>query len=652
MAARSTSVNKTSKPNTTGPKSTKPNTKGKPNTMSLAAFQRDEEIPITSDQIFELVTKSLKDVGAPEDVIPQVIAYLKASPTPVKEAAATKPTEATEPTDATEPTKDDEAEEVLAKLVDQTKARDAGGADDDKSPQSTFPPHKMAEVLLVFTMAVNRLLNKLKLPEEFPVSLYEMLDEFRDHVYKAPYAAQIPETYGLPKEFIENLARCGLVPKRLSMLTHDLCEFLGAHLAALDCIGVKIELNPEVIAQASTCESISIAINYSKPISQTQLRQIRAAFVLALSSIKNSVPEGLTFLPAGVLMLLKEQFPNIYAMVSAVNTSQKDSRMDSFKSFTTTKLYHNLTEGADIEVNRDNLDDIFEMLPKFARILHQSSINSNRRFSNQCLEVITPKGKKITLVFPRLSLDFHGLLAEGIDLKELNTVLPMTKNPSMLNFSFVSSMVASVLVACYINPHPDALRMLSRLQTLFERFDQNTAEINEIKVQKGNPVELFAKGNELIAEIFYTVEHMHNATDLNKIITPREAELFDAFFKGVNAVKPEQQDEDTRAPRARAATGLDAFDAPASATPITRRTGAAAAASAKIDDGSFPVLGAGKARPTTPLAGQWGGAKAKPYAASHKDATKQAEAPARRQGFTRGAEGVYDPVDEADDSWN
>jgi hypothetical protein len=647
MAARSTPVNMTSKPNkgnktskpNQGNKTFKPNTKGK--SMSLADFQRDEEIPITSDQIFELVAKSLKDIGAPEDVIPKVIAHLKASPTPVKEAAATEATEATE------------ADEALSELVAKTKARAAGGADDDKSPQSTFPPHKMAEVLLVFIMAVNRLLNKRQLPEEFPVSRYDILDEFREHVYKAPYVVQIPETYGLPKEFIENLARCGLVPKRFSVLMHDLLEFLGAHLAALDCIGVKIELNPEVIAQASTCESTTIATNYSKPISQTQLRQTRAAFGLALSSIKNSVPEGLTFLPGGVLMLLNEQFPNIYAMVSAVNTSQKDSRMDSFKSFATTELYRELSERAEIEVHRDNLDDIFEMLPKFARMLHQSSINFNRRFPNQCLEVITPKGKKITLVFPHLSLDFHGLLAEGIDLKDLNTVLAMTKNPSMLNFSFVSSMVASILVACYINPHPDAMPMLSRLQTLFERFDQNTDDINDIKAQKGNPVELFAKGNELIAEIFETLEHMHNATDLNKIITPREAALFDAFFKGVNAVKPVQQDEDTRAPRARAATGLDAFDAPVSATLITRRTGATAAASAKIDDGSFPVLGAAKARPTTPLAGQWGGAKATPYAATPKPAPKQAEAPARRQGFTRREEGVYDPVDEADDKgWN
>ncbi len=628
MASNSTPVKKTFKPNQ-GNKTFKPNNK-----ISLADFQREVD-PITSDKISQLVAKTIKELGAPDEVVHDYMDYLLQTSTTAKavvEAAST-----------------DEADEVLAQMADQTKARTAGGAVNDESPQTRFTPHKMSEVLLIVIMTVNRLFNqdeyKTQLPEEFQ----EIFDEFRRRLYTADYAFQIPVDYGLPAEFMENLARCGLGPKRLFMVAYDLNMFLEAHLAALASIGVVIELNREAIALASKCESISVAINFSKLISTEQRQNLRAAFALALTSIKNTFPEGLKFLPASVLGLLSENFPNIYAMVCAVNTSQKETRMDNFKRFASTEFFHELSMGADIEAHQDNLDDIFSMLIKFVLILHMLSINFNRKFSNQCLQVTTPNGKKITLVFPRLPREFFSLLADGIDHTGLNTVLSCTKNPSMLYLSFVSSMVASVLVACYVNPHKDALPMLTKLQTLFERFDQNTARINDTKKQKGNPVPLFETGNELVSQIFTVVQDMYEATRLNEVITPREVALFDAFFKGVNAVKPGQPDVAPE-PRARVATGLDAFDAPVDVQPRQRPVPAAAPPA----DNSFPPLGAAASRPTTPLAGQWGGgAKPAPYKPVVKtNPAAAAAAPPRRHGFTRGTAVGGDDDDHEDDGWH
>lgn len=527
------------------------------NQISFSAFQRNSINPdaITATMIFERLAKSLEDYGIPADEVPVILDYL----------TKTKPVKAV----AVKPDASDDATFAAA----SARIRDGESVDDE---DKFLTPYQAHVVLLSLTMTVNRIFNDDHYKSKLNDQLFAVFEEFRSGLYAATYKWGLPTQYGIPTEFTENVGRLGLMPKKLVVTQTKLRVFLDAHIAGLKTIGVTIELNPDVIAQASTCTDTEVAIHWSKLISRKKCDELRLPLSLALSAVKFVVPDELTFLPESVIVLLKEHFPNITDLVSAVNTSKKSlGRIDNFKAFAETPLFETLSSNYRFDVDENQLDSIFSMLPKFSRLLHQASINVHRTKSNQTLEieiapaktnskgVVTVPAKTIALVFPRLMLDFQAQLADGINQSAFSQVLPYIQNRSMLNMTFVSSTVAAILVAAFVTSDKPGVKTGQMLDELEHQFIAHSKNIAEIKATPTgvDKLSLFARGNEIVTNIFTLVHDMYEASQLFEFVSPREVALFTAFFEGVKSVTPNQMERE-RKPKQAEFQGLNEFDVP------------------------------------------------------------------------------------------
>jgi hypothetical protein len=563
-------------------------------------------------------TKAVPEAADETTATPEVAVETTATPEVAVETTAA-PEVAVETTTAPE-----EAVASSDAAFAAASLRAQGGAtpsSKEAEPIKLLNPYKASVVLLSFIMSVNRIFNADKHKKKLPAELASIFEEFRQRLFSAPYDFAIPADYGIPSEFIENLGRAGVVPQCLILHQEELISFLEAHLDGLNTVGVKIDLNQDVIDLASKCTSTSVAINFSKLISSDQRKQLRLRFCLALSAVKYAVPDGLTFLPESVIVLLKANFPNIVSLLTAVNTSKKMTRIENFHAFVETPLYKKLSSGQKFDVIPDHLERIFAMLPSFCSLLHMASVNANRMFSNQTLSVTSPSGKSITFVFPRLMLGFQRELSNGINQADVDTALTHMKNHSMMNLTFVCSTVASILVAAYVSSNEETCKMVFQLEDLFIQHSQNIAAIKAIK--SGDKMSLFATGNELVNKICNLLHDMYEVTRLNEALSTTEATLFDAFFEGVNKVTPVQKDRPAKGPGPER-TGLSAFDA----FPSLGATGQAPAP--KWTTTKTPYKSAETPKPTARATGPPPPAERKPF---HRTAAKADEKEPQPSGW-------------------
>jgi hypothetical protein len=545
MASRSTSVKATSKPNKG--QTTKPN---KGHTTTLAKFLAGDISPetdegITPKTIFNKVAEDLTNFGIPEAKVQVIINYMTDQPV------------------APSTTSDDTSEDVAFAIASK-RASGGGAKKEDDHPFTSYEAHVALVTLIV---AVNRLFKEDKLKAKLSEGLRKVFEDFRTGLYEAPYAFEIPKVFDIPEKFRDNLRYLGLVPNIVNINHKVLLGFLGAHIAGLSTIGVTIELSQQMIDLASSCTRTEVAINWNKIISQEQREQIRVRFGLALASINYAVPRKVSYIPKSLTDLLVDNFDNLVELLSSINTAPNKTRLDNFASFMETPLFDVLSGNKRFEIDPDHLDRIFGMLPKFSWILHQAGINVHRFKSNQKVEyekvpAVTNKAGVETTpavmgekILPRLQLTFQGVLAESINRGAFNAALKQVKNHVMINMTFVSAIVASILVAIFVNENSQIVDMLTEFDGLFAAYDENVAAIKDSTGSDKTP--LYTRGNEIVTKVLTHLQNMYDATKLKESISPLEATLFEAFFKDVSFVIPNQTE---RKPLQAAFQGLSSFD--------------------------------------------------------------------------------------------
>jgi hypothetical protein len=125
----------------------------------------------------------------------------------------------------------------------------------------------------------------------------------------------------------------------------------------------------------------------------------------------------------------------------------------------------------------------------------------------------------------------------------------------MINMTFVSAIVASILVAIFVNENSQIVDMLTEFDGLFAAYDENVAAIKDSTGSDKTP--LYTRGNEIVTKVLTHLQNMYDATKLKESISPLEATLFEAFFKDVSFVIPNQTE---RKPLQAAFQGLSSFD--------------------------------------------------------------------------------------------